>query len=62
MVSRQNEADIDLRAAEALRRLDFRSDLAGEIIAATSIVHDIPLLARDARILSSKVVPLALRD
>ncbi|MEX0782249.1 MAG: PIN domain-containing protein [Dehalococcoidia bacterium] len=52
---------INLPVAEALRRLDFRSDPADEIIAATSVVHDIPLLTRDQRILSSKIVPLALR-
>ena len=47
--------------AIALKRLDFRSDPADEIIAATSIVHGIPLLTRDARILGSKIVPLAIR-
>lgn len=51
---------IDDRIAMALRQLDFRSDPADEIIAATSIVHDIPLLTRDSRMLRSKVVPLAL--
>ena len=50
---------IDLEVAQALRRLDFRSDPADEIIAATSLAHDIPLLTRDSRILASKVVPLA---
>ena len=52
--------EIDVRVGQALRLLDFRSDPADETIAATSIVHEIPLLTRDARILSSKVVPLAL--
>ena len=47
--------------AKAAGRLDFRGDPADEIIAATSLVHDIPLLTRDARILASKVVPLAIR-
>jgi PIN domain nuclease of toxin-antitoxin system len=47
--------------AIALTRLDFRSDPADEIIAATSLVHGIPLLTRDMRILGSKVVPLAIR-
>ena len=51
---------ITLEVAKALRRLDFRSDPADEIIAATSIVHDIPLVTRDSRILVSKVVPFAL--
>lgn len=51
---------IDERVAQALRQLDFRSDPADELIAATSLVHNIPLLTRDMRILASKVVPLAL--
>ena len=51
---------LDLDVARALRRLDFRSDPADEFIAATSIAHNVPLLTRDARILASKVVPLAV--
>ncbi|MBV8897037.1 MAG: PIN domain-containing protein [Acidobacteriaceae bacterium] len=41
-----------------LRALDFESDPADEIIAATSVAHDIPLLTRDSRIRKSKVVKL----
>ena len=37
--------------------LDFDSDPADEIIAATSIVHRIPLITRDRKILKSKMVP-----
>jgi len=51
---------IDLEVARAMRLLDFRSDPADEIIAATSIAHGVPLLTRDSRILASKVVPLAV--
>jgi PIN domain nuclease of toxin-antitoxin system len=40
-------------------QLDFRSDPADEIIAATSLVENIPLLTRDRRILKSKIVPFA---
>jgi PIN domain nuclease of toxin-antitoxin system len=40
-------------------RLDFRSDPADQLIAATSVVHRIPLVTRDRRIRRSKVVPLA---
>jgi PIN domain nuclease of toxin-antitoxin system len=40
-------------------RLDFRSDPADEIIAATSIVHRAPLLTRDSVIRKSKRVPFA---
>jgi PIN domain nuclease of toxin-antitoxin system len=41
--------------------LDFSSDPADEIIAATSVVENIPLLTRDRRIRMSRVVPLALK-
>ncbi len=51
---------ITVHVCRQLRLLDFRSDPADEIIAATSLAHGVPLLTRDARILASKVVPLAL--
>lgn len=50
---------IDIDICRALGRLDFKSDPADEIIAATSIVHRIPLLTRDKKIKKSKIVPLA---
>jgi PIN domain nuclease of toxin-antitoxin system len=50
---------IDLAVATASTQLDFRSDPADELIAATSVVHGIPLLTRDARIRASRLVPLA---
>lgn len=50
---------IDLAVARASTRLDFNSDPADEIIAATSVVHSVPLLTRDRTIRRSKVVPLA---
>jgi PIN domain nuclease of toxin-antitoxin system len=40
-------------------RLDFSSDPADELVAATSIVHRVPLVTRDARILRSQIVPFA---
>lgn len=40
-------------------QLDFRSDPADEIIAATSLVERMPLLTRDARLLKSRIVPKA---
>ena len=52
---------ITREVALATRRLDFRSDPVDELIAATSIAHDIPLVTRDMKVLGSKVVPLALR-
>ncbi|MGE5594452.1 MAG: PIN domain-containing protein [Hyphomicrobiales bacterium] len=53
---------ISVDVCRQLRRLDFRSDPADEIIAATSIAYDAPLLTRHRRMLGSKVVPLALAD
>ena len=51
---------VDRRVAEAALGLDFTSDPADEMIAATSIVHEAPLLTRDRVIRASKVVPLVL--
>ena len=51
---------IDLAVALASTRLDFRSDPADELIAATSVVHRVPLLTRDHVLRASNVVPLAL--
>jgi PIN domain nuclease of toxin-antitoxin system len=45
--------------ALASTRLDFRGDPADELIGATSVVHNVPLVTRDRAILRSKVVPLA---
>ena len=45
--------------AHASTRLDVRGDPADELIAATSVVHNVPLLTRDRALLRSKVVPLA---
>ena len=42
-----------------LRALDFESDPADEIIAATSLTHGIPLLTRDSRMRRSRAVKLA---
>ena len=51
---------IDLAVALTSTRLDFRSDPADELIAATSIVHRVPLLTRDHVLRASNLVPLAL--
>lgn len=50
---------ITLEIARQSTQLDFSSDPAGEIISATSVVEQIPLLTRDRRIRKSRVVPLA---
>ena len=39
-----------------LSALDFHSDPADEIIAATSLTHQIPLLTRDERIRTSRLI------
>lgn len=50
---------ITLDIARTIRQLDVKVDPADEIIAATSIVHRVPLLTRDRRLRKSKLVPLA---
>ena len=50
---------ISIQIARRSTDLDFVSDPADEIIAATSIVEHVPLLTRDRKILKSKLVPLA---
>ena len=50
---------IDLAVSIQSTRLDFKSAPADELIAATSIVHEIPLLTRDRHIRASRIVPLA---
>ena len=58
-LSRIHSWPIDLSVARASTSLDFRGDPADEIIAATSVVHEIPLVTRDATIRRSALVPLA---
>ena len=50
---------IDPGIATTSTQLDFSGDPADEIIAATSIVHQVPLLTRDRAILRSRLVPFA---
>jgi PIN domain nuclease of toxin-antitoxin system len=52
---------LELAVCRQSTMLDFQSDPADELIAATSVVHKVPLLTRDRRILSSNVVPFAGR-
>lgn len=49
---------ITLDICRALRKLDFHSDPADELIAATSMVHRVPLVTRDRIIRKSRRVPL----
>ena len=50
---------VDLPVSLQSKRLDFKGDPADELIAATSVVHRVPLLTRDRRIRGSRIVPLA---
>jgi len=50
---------LDLAVCRALKKLDFRGDPADELIAATSLVHNVPLVTRDRRMRQSQIVPLA---
>jgi len=50
---------ITLEVCRAIQNLDFRGDPADELIAATSLAHDVPLVTRDARIRRSRRVPIA---
>jgi PIN domain nuclease of toxin-antitoxin system len=59
MLTRLHVWPLDLAVCRMIAKLDFRSDPADEIIAATSLVHNVPLLTRDRVILNSKILPLA---
>jgi len=50
---------LTLEVCRAIHDLDFRTDPADELIAATSVVHQVPLVTRDRTIRGSKLVPLA---
>jgi PIN domain nuclease of toxin-antitoxin system len=52
---------LDLAVCRQSTELDFVSDPADELIAATSIVHRVPLITRDRRMRRSRLVPLARR-
>ena len=58
-LSRVHIWPLDLSVCRKLRELDFTGDPADEIIAATSLVHNVPLLTRDRQIRKSKMIPLA---
>ncbi len=59
LLSRVHVWPLDWPVCRAITSLDFRGDPADEIIAATSLVHEVPLLTRDRTIRNSKKVPLA---
>lgn len=59
ILSRIHVWPLNLDVCRTIRTLDFDSDPADEIIAATSVLHRIPLLTRDRRIRRSRRVPFA---
>jgi PIN domain nuclease of toxin-antitoxin system len=50
---------LTLDICRSIKSLDFDSDPADEIIAATSFVHRVPLLTRDRKMRRSKMIPIA---
>ena len=50
---------LTLDICRAIQTLDFDSDPADEIIAATSLAHRVPLMTRDRKMRRSKLVPIA---
>ena len=50
---------ITAEIARMSTRLDVRGDPADELIGATSIVHDVPLVTRDRGLRRSRKIPLA---
>jgi PIN domain nuclease of toxin-antitoxin system len=50
---------LTLEVCVNLPSLDFRSDPADELIAATSLTYQVPLLTRDTRIRTSKLIRFA---
>ena len=53
---------LTVEIARASTKLDIRSDSADELIGATSVVHNVPLLTRDRVLRRSRVIPLAPRS
>jgi PIN domain nuclease of toxin-antitoxin system len=59
LLARIHTWPLTFEVCRAIRDLDFRGDPADELIAATSVVHRVPLVTRDRQIRRSKLVPLA---
>lgn len=60
VLSRVHVWPLSREIARVSTRLDIRGDPADELIAATSVVHNVPLMTRDRRLLKSKILPLAV--
>ena len=59
VLDRMHVRPVDLDVARMSVNLDFRGDPADEIIAATSTIHDVPLMTRARVIRQSRMVPFA---
>ncbi len=59
-LSRLHVWPVNLAVARVSTMLDFRSEPADELIAATSIVRRVPLVTRDPVLRASELIPLAL--
>ena len=59
LLSKIETYKIDLKVCQILDQLDFESDPADEIIAATAIAHKLPLATRDKVIKKSKLIEFA---
>ncbi|MBI2603462.1 MAG: PIN domain-containing protein [Deltaproteobacteria bacterium] len=57
LLSRIHIWELNFQVFKSLSKLDFKNDPADEIIAATSIAYNCPLVTRDKHILRSKVTP-----
>ncbi len=57
VLSRIHTWPISIEICRELRSLDVRSDPADELIAATSIVHHVPLVTRDKKLRRSRRIP-----
>ena len=47
---------VDRDVCLSVQSLDFQADPGDELIAATSLAHDLPLVTRDRRLRESKVI------
>jgi PIN domain nuclease of toxin-antitoxin system len=59
VLARLHTWPLTLEICRESRRLDFEGDPADELIAATSVVHNVRLVTRDSVLRRSRVVPLA---
>jgi PIN domain nuclease of toxin-antitoxin system len=59
LLARVHVWPLTLEVCRGVTTLDVRVDAADQLIAATSIVHRVPLLTRDKSRLRSRIVPFA---